>query len=56
MKYCYQGDMDFDFLYCFFCVVGERVYGCRLIKKKNVYCFLVECQKEFDWVYYLDIG
>lgn len=32
MKYCYQGDVDFDFLYCFFCVVGERVYGCRLIK------------------------
>lgn len=32
MKHCHQGDVDLDFLYRLLCVVGERAYGCRLIK------------------------
>lgn len=53
MKYCYQGGVDFDFYIVFF-VWQEKEY--MVVDLLNVYCFLVECQKEFDWVYYLDIG
>lgn len=32
MKHCHQEDVDLYFVYCLFCVVGERAYGCRFIK------------------------